>query len=135
MSDVKGLRLKPPSPLPEGPVSKVAFKVFLNQLKAYLEQDFNNYLFLPEGLYSVWGPEQEGRRIQELAAEDPENLKLIQQADGRDNRFDLEVEQTRLLVTINSQLSKFITPSIKCCSPDLGAKLSRLDTKDLLKRS
>ena len=78
MSEGKGLRLKPPSPLPQGPVSKVAFKVFINQLKAYLEQDYNNYLFLPDGCYAVWGPEQEGRRIQTLSEEDPENQKLIQ---------------------------------------------------------
>ena len=32
MSDTKGLRLKPPSPLPQGPVTKVAFKVFTNHL-------------------------------------------------------------------------------------------------------
>ena len=55
MSDTKGFRLKPPSPLPQGPVSKVAFKVFLNQWKAYLEQDYNNYLFLPEGSMQCGG--------------------------------------------------------------------------------
>ena len=109
MSDSKGLRLKPPSPLPQGPISKVAFKVFFNQLKAYLEQDYTNYLFLPEGCYQEWGPEQEGRRLTTLAEEDPENQKLIQQAAGRDNNIDLPAEQNRLLLTRNSQLSKFIT--------------------------
>ena len=109
MSESKGLRLKPPSPLPEGPVSKVAFKVFLNQLKAYLEQDYTNYLFLPGGCYEVWRPEIEGRRIAALADNDPENQKLIQAAAGRDNGVDLPAEQARLLLTRNSQLSKFIT--------------------------
>ena len=81
MSD-KGLRLKPPSPLPRGPVSKIAFKVFLNQLRAYLEQDCCNYMFLPEGCYATWHPKQEGRRILELSAQDVKNQKLIQQATG-----------------------------------------------------
>ena len=110
MSDNKSLRLKPPTTLPQGPVSKVAFKVFVNQLKAYLEQDYQNYLFLPEGCYQTWGPELEGRRLQALSDDDPENQKLVQQAGaGRDNRFDLAAEQNRLLLTRNSQLSKFIT--------------------------
>ena len=78
MSESKGLRLKPPTPLPQGPVSKVAFKVFVNQLTAYLEQDFTNYLFLPGGCYEEWGSQQEGRRIRNLANEDPENQKLVQ---------------------------------------------------------
>ena len=110
MSESKGLRLKPPTPLPQGPVSKVAFKVFVNQLTAYLEQDYTNYLFLPGGCYEEWGPQQEGRRIRNLANEDPENQKLVQRAAaGRDNEFDLVAEQNRLLLSRNSQLSKFIT--------------------------
>ena len=109
MSD-KGLRLKPPSPLPQGPVSKIAFKVFLNQTRAYLEQDCNNYMFLPEGCYSTWHPKQEGRRIQALSNDDVENQKLIQQAgNGREPRIDLQAEQAMLLLTRNSQLGKFIT--------------------------
>ena len=69
----KGLRLKPPSPLPQGSVSKIAFKVFLNQMRAYLEQDCVNYMFLPEGCYSTWRPKQEGRRIIALSEDDVEN--------------------------------------------------------------
>ena len=110
MSDTRGLRLKPPTSLPQGPVSKVAFKVFINQLRAYLEQDQNNYLFLPEGCYSTWQPRREGRRILELATEDADNQKLIRQADNdRGGTIDLEEEQNRLLLSRNSQLSKFIT--------------------------
>ena len=110
MTDSKGLRLKPPSTLPQGPVTKIAFKVFVNQLKAYLEQDQNNYLFLQEGCYAEWEPRQEGQRLQALSAEDPENIRLIQQAEaGRDNGIDLEAGQQRLLLTRNSQLSKFVT--------------------------
>ena len=105
----KGLRLKPPSPLPRGPVSKIAFKVFLNQLRAYLEQDCTNYMFLPEGCYATWHPKQEGRRIRELSADDVENQKLIEQAGAREPRVDLQAEQTHLLLTRNSQAGKFIT--------------------------
>ena len=109
MSD-KGLRLKPPSPLPQGNVSKIAFKVFLNQVRAYLEQDCSNYMFLPEGCYATWHPKQEGRRLQALSNDDVENQKLIQQAgNGREPRIDLPAEQARLLLTRNSQLGKFIT--------------------------
>ena len=110
MSDSKGLRLKPPSPLPQGPISKVAFKVFHNQLEAYLEQDYTNYLFLPGGCYQQWGPEQEGRRLEALAAEDPEYQKLTQQAQaGRQDGIDLPAEERQLLISRNAQLSKFIT--------------------------
>ena len=108
MSD-KGLRLKPPSPLPQGPVSKIAFKVFLNQSRAYLEQDCNNFMFLPEGCYAEWQPKQGGRRLTALSNDDVENQKLIQQAgNGREPRIDLEGEQARLLLSRNSQLGKFI---------------------------
>ena len=111
MSETKDLRLKPPSPLPQGPVSKVAFKVFTNQMRAYLEQDYINYMFLPEGCYSEWRAKQEGRQIQTLADTDPENQKLLQQAEAaRDqNRIDLPAEQNRLLLTRNAQLTKFVT--------------------------
>ena len=45
-----------------------------------------------------------------MAENDPENKKLIQQAAaGREPRIDLPAEQNRLLLTRNSQLSKFIT--------------------------
>ena len=104
---MKGLRLKPPSPLPQGPVTKVAFKVFSNQMRAYLEQDHVNYMFLPEGCYSEWGPKQEGRQITTLADEDPENRKLIQQNEA--GRIDLHAEQQSLLLTRNAQLTKFVT--------------------------
>ena len=111
MTESKGLRLKPPASLPQGPVSKVAFKVFTNQMIAYLEQDHTNYMFLPEGCYSEWRSKQEGRQIQNLADTDPENMKLIRQADaGRDQpRVDLVAEQNKLLLTRNAQLSKFVT--------------------------
>ena len=105
----KGLRLKPPSPLPKGPVSKIAFKVFLNQLRAYLEQDYVNYMFLPEGCYATWRSKQEGRRIDQLSAEDVDNQKLLQQARAREPTIDLNTEQARLLLTRNSQVGKFIT--------------------------
>ena len=108
-TETKGLRLKPPSPLPQGSVTKIAFKVFINQTKAYLEQDQVNYLFLQEGCYSVWRPRQEGQRLQELHATDPENVKLIQRADRDNAQIDLQAEQDRLLITRNSQLTKFIT--------------------------
>ena len=115
MSYSKGLRLKPPNPLPQGPVSKVAFKVFLNQLRAYLEQDYTNYMFLPEGCYQSWQPRQEGRRIQTLSENDVDNQKLIQQAAGREPRIDLQAEQATLLLSRNSQLSKFITLTAILC--------------------
>ena len=105
----KGLRLKPPSPLPKGPVSKIAFKVFLNQLRAYLEQDYVNYMFLPEGCYATWRSKQEGRRINQLSAEDVDNQKLLQQARAREPTIDLDAEQARLLRIRNSQVGKFIT--------------------------
>ena len=75
-ANARGLFLKPPEKLPSIGVSKVTFKVFLNQLRAYLEQDPNNYLFLKNGCYSSWSPKQLGSRIGDLSAEDTDKICL-----------------------------------------------------------
>ena len=57
----------------------------------------------------------EGRRIQALSDDDVDNQKLIQQAAGREPRIDLPTEQATLLLTRNSQLTKFITLTAILC--------------------
>ena len=112
MSDSKGLKIRPPEKLPAEGITKISFKVFWNQLRAYLEQDQSNYLFLPDGCYSEWLPGQHNaKRIASLADDDRENKKLIQAAaqPQRDQRVDLEDAQESLLLKRNSQLSKFLT--------------------------
>ena len=77
MSESRGLLLKPPEKLPSTGVSKAAFKVFYNQLVAYLQQDLNNFKFLEGGVYSEWAPLQTSdKRITELVQGDPDFDKL-----------------------------------------------------------
>ena len=105
MSDSKGLRLKPPSPLPQGPVSKVAFKVFLNQPRALLGTGLCQ-LYVPTG-WVLSNMESVDRGKEDTSTID--NQKLIQQAASREPKIDLPTEQAKLLLTRNSQLTKFIT--------------------------
>ena len=90
-------------------MSKVTFKVFLNQLRAYLEQDPNNYLFLKNGCYSSWSPKQLGSRIGDLSAEDTDKIRLEKEKeDEKRTAGNLDTELGALLKLRNSQLSKFV---------------------------
>ena len=112
MTEHRGLYLKPPEKLPSVGVTKVTFKVFINQLRAYLEQDASNYLFLPgpEGLYQEWGTKVSGLRINDVDAKDPDKVKLDRQLrDQVIDRRDMEAELKKLKLSRNSQLGKFIT--------------------------
>ena len=109
MSDPRGLYLKPPEKLPSTGVTKVTFKVFINQLTAYLEQDPTNYMFLRGGVYNKWSAKQLGLRITKLASTDPDKVKLDRDLTNKDkdkNTYDTEIEKLKLLR--NSQVGKFI---------------------------
>ena len=114
MSETRGLYLKPPEKLPSTGVTKVTFKVFTNQLQAYLEQDPVNYLFLPgpAGIYAAWSPRQAGLRIVIVSESDIERKKLDKRlADEADEDFgqpehDEKLQKLKLLR--NSQLGKFV---------------------------
>ena len=79
VAEPRGLYLKPPEKLPSTGVTKVTFKVFMNQLVAYLEQDPHNYMFLKDGWYSNWSPKQNGYRIKVLAVDDTDYVKLLKE--------------------------------------------------------
>ena len=106
----RGLLLKPPEKLPSSGVSKVAFKVFYNQLVAYLQQDLNNYMFMEGGVYSKWAPlQQNDKRIKDLVEGDADFDKL--EAEKREKKKEGEVynkERKALLLLRNSQCARFI---------------------------
>ena len=106
----RGLLLKPPEKLPSTGVSKIAFKVFCNQLVAYLQQDLNNYMFLEGGVYSKWAPlQQSEKRIKDLVIGDTDFDKL--EAEKVAKRKEGEVykkERKELLLLRNSQCARFV---------------------------
>ena len=114
MSEPRGLYLKPPEKLPSTGVTKVTFKVFTNQLQAYLEQDPVNYLFLPgpDGIYADWSSRQTGLRIVIVSESDIERQKLETQLADEENvnfgqpEYDEKYQKLKLLR--NSQLGKFV---------------------------
>ena len=108
-SEARGLYLKPPEKLPLSGVNKITFKVFYNQLVAYLEQDPNNYMFLKGGIYSKWSPKIDGRRIRALQVTDPDLVRTKKDfAEHKDNdRY--ENERMRIINLRETQCSKFIT--------------------------
>ena len=100
--------MKPPEKLPSTGVTKVTFKVFLNQLTAFLEQDPLNYVFLKGGRYSTWSAKQLGRRILALAGDDPEHLKLIKDNTEKKDDAKFETECKKLLDIRESQCARFV---------------------------
>jgi hypothetical protein len=111
MTEARGLWLKPPEKLPSTGVTKVTFKVFLNQLTAYLEQDLINYMFLRGGCYDKWSPRQigSGLRIGTLSAKDTDKIRLEKElADEKRKKDSFDAEIEKLLALRNSQLSRFI---------------------------
>jgi hypothetical protein len=88
-------------------VTKVTFKVFLNQLTAYLEQDPLNYMFLKDGLYSTWSAKQLGKRIGSLAENDTDLIKVKEFAEKKvQTAYDADC--AKLLNNRNSQCSRFV---------------------------
>ena len=108
------LPLKAPNPLPADGVTAVTFKVWKNTLVAHVSQDSNHHLFMPGGLYSQWRAAEYGSRIQNLDDDDQEKLVI----DGKLERLGAaahRAELTRLRVTRNAQLSKFVTHVATLC--------------------
>ena len=101
--------LKPPEKLPSTGVSKVAFKVFYNQLVAYLQQDLNNFKFLEGGVYSEWAPLQTSdRRITELVQGDPDFDKLEAEKVQKTASGVYDKEKKDMLLLRNSQCARFV---------------------------
>ena len=105
----RGLFLKPPEKLPSTGVTKISFKVFLNQLFAYLEQDPVNYFFMKEECYAIWNPKQGGKRIAILSEDDPDKIRLDKELeDKRRTETSYTEEKRKLLLQRNSQLGKCV---------------------------
>ena len=107
-TESRGLYLKPPEKLPSTDVTKVAFKVFKNQLVAFLEQDIANHMFLKDGRYSVWLPRQQGKRISNVTAADPELIKIRKEFNEKKDDSKFDDDKDRLLALRNSQCARFV---------------------------
>ena len=102
------LKLNQPKELPAEGVTSVAFKPWRNHLINFLQQDVDNYLYLPGGLYAEWTASAEspdGKRIAELKATD--ELKVEIDA-GEGDAAAKQAKTNKLLLTRNSQLAKMI---------------------------
>jgi hypothetical protein len=108
MSEPRGLLLKPPEKLPSTGVSKVSFKVFFNQLVAFLEQDPHNYMFMKDGWYGTWSPRQLGNRIISLSTDDTDHAKIQKEFTEKKVKDVYDAEYKKLLLFRNSQCAKFV---------------------------
>ena len=109
------LKLKAPNILPAEGMTAIQFKVWKNNLVAYLEQEITNATFFKSGRYEKWlakSEEEDGRRIKELSDTDDKKVAIQAEYDGsaktagdaatRDQKFE------ELLLTRNAQLSRFL---------------------------
>ena len=138
------LKLSPPAILPASGVTSVSLKAWQRQLIAYLEQDSNSPLFLPDGIYAEWRARGKNRtRIAELNNDDTDRLAYMnrlvaalaaRQDRPNDHRVDQYNQQdrdrdlTNLLQARNAQLSKFITLVTVLCPYTLTNNLDQLST-------
>ena len=138
----RSLKLHPLSSLPISGVTSVSFKAWQQTLVAYLEQDNNNFLFLPDGIYSNWRPRgKNALRIPHLADNDTKHLEIINRLaraqQARDNHPDhpnndaydgaaRDQDLAELLTSRNAQLSKFITHITMLCPYTLTNNLSQI---------
>ena len=107
-TETRGLYLKPPEKLPSTGVSKVAFKVFKNQLIAFLEQDIVNHMFLKDGRYSTWLARQQGRRVTNIVPTDPEMIKIRKEYTQKQDEDKFDEDKEKLLTLRNSQCARFV---------------------------
>ena len=140
----RSLKLHPPANLPASGVTSVSFKAWQQTLIAYLEQDNNNFLFLPNGIYATWRPRgKNALRIPGLADDDPKRLeilnRLVRANQARDAHPDhpnndaydgaaRDQDLAELLTSRNAQLSKFITHITMLCPYTLTNNLSQIST-------
>ena len=140
----RSLKLHPPANLPASGVTSVSFKAWQQTLIAYLEQDNNNFLFLPNGIYATWRPRgKNALRIPGLADDDPKRLeilnRLVHANQARDAHPDhpnndaydgaaRDQDLAELLTSRNAQLSKFITHITMLCPYTLTNNLSQIST-------
>ena len=71
------LKQNVPDTLPESGLTSVHFKVWWNQMIAYVAQDSHSSKFMKDGQYSTWTPERDGHRIASLHADDLDYRALL----------------------------------------------------------
>ena len=101
------LKLNQPKELPAEGLTSAQFKPWQNHLTNFLQQDVNNYRFLPGGDYQVWKAANEvesNLRIEELHVND-EDLQAINASAEAATKAARKV---KLLRERNSQLAKMI---------------------------
>jgi len=90
----RSLKLHPPSSLPASGVTSVSFKAWQQTLVAYLEQDNNNFLFLPDGLYANWRPRgKNALRIPQLDNADPKRQEILARLARANQARDLHPDR------------------------------------------
>ena len=108
MTSAFHLKLNQPKELPEEGLTSVQFKPWKNHLLNFLQQDIENFRFLPGGEYANWkaaGDTADGQRIVDLELTDAD-LGQIEGGAGSNQVKDAKKETLRL--KRNSQLSKLI---------------------------
>ena len=103
------LKLIQPKALPEDSMSSAEFKPWTNHLVNFLQQDVNNFLYLPGGIYETWRPANEvvGRkRIETLDVARDEDLREIEA--GAENAIAKANKKSKLLNNRNAQLGRML---------------------------
>ena len=83
------LKLNQPKELPAEGLSSVQFKPWQNHLVNFLQQDMDNYRYLPGGEYENWKAATEvanNERIHELIATDEELVAIEATADVKESK-------------------------------------------------
>ena len=108
MSMAFHLKLIQPKELPKDTLTSAEFKPWTNHLINFLQQDVNNFLYLPGGIYEKWLPADEVVANMRIAQLDDNDDDLDAIAAGADNATEKTRKKRVLLKTRNAQLGRMI---------------------------
>ena len=108
MSMAFHLKLIQPKELPKDTLTSAEFKPWTNHLINFLQQDVNNFLYLPGGIYEKWLPADEVVANMRIAQLDDNDDDLDAIAAGADNANEKTRKKRVLLKTRNAQLGRMI---------------------------
>ena len=102
------LKLNQPKELPAEGLTSVQFKPWKNHLINFLQQDMDNYRFLPGGDYQTWNAATDVENKQRITTlvEADEDLEALKEKEK--DKTVLERKIKALTRTRNAQLSKMI---------------------------